>query len=173
VVLEILFVLPFVLHPALIPYTKVEESFTIQAIHDITTYGAFPEGGPSALKSHYDHFEFPGVVPRTFTGAVVLSGLQGAATWLQAVLNRPVKDRGIEAQIECRQLLGLINHYFLWRFSNSVGKSFGQGARTWFMVFLISQFHLMSYASRTLPNMFALGISMYDAGAEIWLLTQL
>ncbi len=52
------------------PFTKVEESFNIQAIHDILRYGM-----SSRSISQYDHTSFPGSVPRTFIGAVVLSGL--------------------------------------------------------------------------------------------------
>ncbi len=43
------------------PYTKVEESFTMQAVHDVLSYGI----GREAL-ARYDHQVFPGAVPRSF-----------------------------------------------------------------------------------------------------------
>jgi alpha-1,6-mannosyltransferase len=63
-------------HLYLAPFTKVEESFNIQAIHDTLIHGIPPRDDAAPFfHTHYDHFTFPGPVPRTFVGAVVMSGL--------------------------------------------------------------------------------------------------
>jgi alpha-1,6-mannosyltransferase len=66
----------------------VEESFNIQAIHDILRFG-IPSGGniTEFFRQHYDHFTFPGAVPRTFVGAVVLAGIAKPFTWIIPGLN--------------------------------------------------------------------------------------
>jgi alpha-1,6-mannosyltransferase len=57
------------------PYTKVEESFNIQAIHDILVHGIPTQNADQFLTANYDHVAFPGSVPRTFAGALMLSGI--------------------------------------------------------------------------------------------------
>ena len=67
------------LHLLLAPYTKVEESFNIQATHDILTYG-IPwlqwdiDQASLWIREHYDHITFTGPVPRTFVGPLALAG---------------------------------------------------------------------------------------------------
>lgn len=55
---EVLLLAVILLYALAAPYTKVEESFNTQAIHDLLYH--FPK------IELFDHREFPGVVPRTF-----------------------------------------------------------------------------------------------------------
>jgi alpha-1,6-mannosyltransferase len=82
------------LHLYVAPFTKVEESFNIQATHDILAYGVPNQNVSIALKK-YDHFEFPGPVPRTFVGAVLLAGASRPAIWLLGLLGRQRQFVGI------------------------------------------------------------------------------
>jgi alpha-1,6-mannosyltransferase len=61
-------------HLFLSPYTKVEESFNLQATHDILTYGV-PTRNVTAIAANFDHVDFPGAVPRTFVGALLLAAI--------------------------------------------------------------------------------------------------
>jgi alpha-1,6-mannosyltransferase len=63
------------IHLIVSPYTKVEESFNIQAIHDILIHGIPSKNADQFFTANYDHVSFPGSVPRTFVGALLLSGL--------------------------------------------------------------------------------------------------
>ena len=63
------------LHLYISPFTKVEESFNIQATRDILVYGIPFQDVGAALEDRFDHVEFPGAVPRTFVGATILAGL--------------------------------------------------------------------------------------------------
>ncbi|KAH8434890.1 dolichyl-P-Man:Man(7)GlcNAc(2)-PP-dolichol alpha-1,6-mannosyltransferase [Aspergillus melleus] len=146
------FILPVLvgLHLYVAPYTKVEESFHIQAIHDLLAFQLPTRNVAETLRAEYDHFTFPGAVPRTFVGAVTLAGLSRPFIWLNANVDR---------QFLARALLGLLNSSSLLAFASSMRRAFGKPAAMWYLLFQTSQFHVLFYASRTLSNMFAFGLS--------------
>lgn len=137
-------------HLLVAPYTKVEESFNLQATHDILVYSTPTHDIGARLRASYDHFEFPGAVPRTFVGAAALAGV-----------SRPILQilGWQHGQLVVRAVLGLFNAFALLRYKNGVEKAFGKAAGRWYILLQASQFHVIYYASRTLPNMFAFGLS--------------
>ncbi|RPB04194.1 hypothetical protein L873DRAFT_1759446 [Choiromyces venosus 120613-1] len=133
------------------PYTKVEESFNLQATHDILQYGLARENTTASLQADYDHFTFPGAVPRTFVGPVILSGL-----------SRPLIDvveGRVNGQLVVRGVLGVFSALSLNLFTRAVRKSYGSTTAVLYTLFQLSQFHLPYYSSRLLPNTFALILS--------------
>jgi alpha-1,6-mannosyltransferase len=76
-------------HIFLAPYTKVEESFNLHAVHDVLFYGISTDAIRNVRNSpdpcsvlefpQYDHNIFPGAVPRTFIGSVLLAWLSQPA----------------------------------------------------------------------------------------------
>lgn len=84
------------------PYTKVEESFTIQAVHDIVVYGI----GKAALP-RYDHQVFAGAVPRSFVGPGLLALI--SYPWLQLLRLLGVTSSSKDLQVVIRLVLGLVN----------------------------------------------------------------
>lgn len=139
------------------PYTKVEESFTIQAVHDILKYGIFDI-------SKYDHVTFPGAVPRSFVGPLILS-------LFTYPFNLTISNDPYRTQMLVRFLIGLTNTVALNRFAvaakraltneqqakaneknNPMNKISAFDLSSWFGLFTVTQFHLMFYSSRPLPN---------------------
>jgi len=126
------------------PFTKVEESFNMQATHDILQFGT--------QLSYYDHLEFPGVVPRTFIGSLIIAALSYPIHLLLEHLNVPV----LYNQIVCRCVLGLVSCLSIAHFRNGITAKFGERASQLTGLLLVFQFHMCFYMSRTLPNVFAL-----------------
>lgn len=121
--LKLVFIVVAFVHLVYCPFTKVEESFNLQAVHDLLIYkfnisqvrkSSYHHlilflGGKivieekflfhisfSKYKTHvflyfififgfvskYDHLQFPGVVPRTFLGALLVALLSSPVAFL-------------------------------------------------------------------------------------------
>ena len=149
--LDILLYVAAFVHVILCPYTKVEESFNLQATHDILYH--------QLDLDQYDHLEFPGVVPRTFLGPGVLAAL--AYPFVKLGATKFVSLIVVRCALAFLVIRGMI------RFRTTIRAKFGTGAWNWHLFITLSQFHLLFYASRTLPNIFALAVTLY--ALHFWL----
>jgi alpha-1,6-mannosyltransferase len=144
------------------PYTKAEESFNLQATHDIVVHVVHgtPLFGAAAyhLRASYDHFTFPGTVPRTFTGAFLLAAVSKESFDVSGEL---------DGQRIVRGFLGFANAFALFLYSCALSNAFGFGVGNWYTLLQASQFHVLFYASRTLPNTFAFGLTTLAATALV------
>ncbi|SCU92897.1 LAFA_0F13564g1_1 [Lachancea sp. 'fantastica'] len=151
-------------HLYLSPYTKVEESFTIQAVHDILKYGIFDI-------SKFDHLQYPGVVPRSFIGPLVIAAISYVPLEILKFLGLKSSTSNLDAQLVVRSVIGLTNALGLIYLknkaqdlldrqgnlsktskSNENAKPKKSSIGTFFCLLLVSQFHIMYYSSRPLPN---------------------
>lgn len=154
----------------LAPFTKVEESFNLQAIHDIVNYGVFP----AEQLHNYDHQQFPGVVPRTFVGSFLIGSIIGAANFIfksvtgSSFINDSHSTQ-LHVQMIARSILGLFNVVGLVSLKSSIEtithRSKSKQGKVWvgffFVLLTVSQFHINFYSTRTLPNFFALPLVNY------------
>jgi len=126
------------------PYTKVEESFNLQAMHDLLFH--------RTQLDRFDHLEFPGVVPRTFVGPLFVTfWISPIASFLELL--------GVSKDVclyLARGCLGLSVLYVFTLYRVAVGFKFGQSVAFWLTILTLSQFHFLFYVTRPLPNIFAL-----------------
>ncbi|GAB1609804.1 probable Dol-P-Man:Man(7)GlcNAc(2)-PP-Dol alpha-1,6-mannosyltransferase [Argonauta hians] len=155
-VLENLMLLIMVIYVVLCPYTKVEESFNLQAMHDIIYH--------QQNISQYDHLEFSGVVPRSFIGPLLISLISAPFVFLAHLLGL----NKLFMQHVVRYCLGL---YILWsfrKFQEAVRTQFGSNTKFWLYLLTMTQFHFIFYMTRPLPNIMALGFVLL--ALHSWLL---
>ncbi|KDQ29636.1 glycosyltransferase family 22 protein [Pleurotus ostreatus PC15] len=142
-------------HVILAPYTKVEESFNLHATHDVLMYGTNPLSDFASENLYkYDHFIFPGAVPRTFLGSLALAYL--AAPFLHIANAFNFAQSKVDLQIIVRLVLATLNALGLILIRRAVSGRFGRSVASFYTLLTISQFHLPFWMGRTLPNMFAL-----------------
>lgn len=183
--------LPFTvayLHVLLAPYTKVEESFTLHAVHDVLAYGPRWTVANvsyldrynkyrSGLISQWDHVTFPGAVPRSFLPALALGVVSypiaalGVATSLirskvhVQILGTCSHD-SCWMRLKClvRLILATLNAVSLNHLSRTLRARYGATVRMWWLILTVTGFHGMFYAGRTIPNFLA-----YPFGASFLL----
>ncbi|KAJ3768450.1 alpha-1,6-mannosyltransferase subunit, partial [Lentinula raphanica] len=148
------------LHVYLAPYTKVEESFNLHAVHDVLMYGVGTREGVDC----YDHFKFPGPVPRTFIGSLVLAGVSYPVIWVLNLLGFVTKKYHL--QVIVRLTLSTLNALSLSFLRRSLSRRFGPRTSWCFTLLTLSQFHVPFWMSRTIPNMYAFGVVNVVSG--IW-----
>lgn len=143
----------------LCPYSKVEESFNLQATHDLFYHGLGPalfrSLSSSELQLPYDHLQYPGVVPRTFAGPLVLAL---ACQTIRCVLY-PFFDLALHpavVQFLVRLLLLLFTSHHWFQMANAIDiRTKERQMGTYMLLVTACQFHLTFYMSRLLPNSFA------------------
>ena len=188
------------------PHSKVEESFNLQATHDLFYHGVGPawraataqqitascsdvhdESSDVCVETNatdglpYDHLQFPGVVPRTFTGAFVLSLIAKIMAFIVPKSIFALPSHPMVVQFLIRFELLILSWMAHVRLACSLEAYFAKKQRVktngvhitpksvfgYYLLITASQFHIPFYSSRLLPNTFALLLTTH-AYAE-WL----
>ena len=136
------------------PFNKVEESFFIQATHDLLNYPFWND-----QLSDFDHFEYPGVVPRTFIGPLLLFGpsfvVGSFMEWFASLVGAIEDNHLFRDQfwylIATRFVLATYMAIsLLW-----INLKLSRPHQKYFVAICVAQFHLMFWGSRTIANVFA------------------
>lgn len=157
------------------PFNKVEESFNTQAVHDVVNL--LPTNLPNhndrllnqsetAIRDYYawDHTQFPGVVPRTWLGALIVGIpvkfirlLISSGLLLEILSDEDQSDLTFQyvLQVFARFTLASLVVLSLTAITRSIQKRYGLTFRICFLANIVSQFHYLFYAGRFLPNTFA------------------
>ncbi|GMK58663.1 hypothetical protein CspeluHIS016_0601050 [Cutaneotrichosporon spelunceum] len=136
-------------HVFVAPYTKVEESFTLHAAHDVLRYGLSP-----ANWHKWDHRTFPGAVPRSFLPPIVLGLLSYPIAALASAAGLVTTSLGIQTIV--RLVLVVCFASAFTHLARTLQRRYSTSTADWFVVLTLAQFHIPFYAGRTLPNFTAL-----------------
>ena len=92
VLLALLIPVLILLYLSVAPYTKIEESFTIQATHDILHHDVLPSHDASSWHANFDHVRYPELhpVPRTFIAPLALAGASWPFAWLVESVDKQI-----------------------------------------------------------------------------------
>jgi len=132
------------IHLLAAPYTKVEESFSVQATHDLIHTPALAD---------FDHLAFSGVVPRSFIGPFTLSTLAYPLVTLLQWLGVQQRLAGL---LVVRGVLGVLYALSFGWMRREVAALFDDIRLAALMAALACcQFHVPFYCTRLLPNVFA------------------
>uniref|UniRef100_A0A182PFD0 Mannosyltransferase n=1 Tax=Anopheles epiroticus TaxID=199890 RepID=A0A182PFD0_9DIPT len=142
-------------HCVYTPFTKVEESFNLQAIHDLLYH--------RTNLTEYDHHEFPGVVPRTFLAPLFITFLVTPIAMLLELFE--VNKFWMQYAVRFTLAATVV---FAWnRLKKTILHRFGVTVGVWFMLITATQFHFMFYMSRPLPNIMVLPLVLL--AIDFWL----
>lgn len=133
----------------------------MQATHDIIKNGVPWTNSSAILADKFDHVAFPGSVPRTFVGALLLAGLASPSKYFYQPQDLATMQTIVRAILGCANVAALLS------VKQAVDTAYGKTAGRWYVLLQASQFHVMFYASRTLPNMFAFAITTSALSALI------
>lgn len=127
----------------------------MQATHDVLIH--------SFNITKYDHLEFPGVVPRTFLGPLVLSATISPIFAIMEYLG----VHKFWAQYLIRFAMAGFVAVSWHLFRKTIIEKLGLHVGAWFTVITITQFHFLFYMSRLLPNILALPLTLI--GIRAWI----
>eukprot|EP01138_Halocafeteria_seosinensis_P006634 gb/GECG01006782.1/.p1 GENE.gb/GECG01006782.1/~~gb/GECG01006782.1/.p1 ORF type:complete len:709 (+),score=48.80 gb/GECG01006782.1/:1-2127(+) len=131
------------------PFTKVEESFHMQATHDILYH-------QTDLAS-YDHNDFPGPVPRSFVGPLIMAG---ASSMLASILTWRMLPKLLVHYV-VRLCIGFIGWAAIARFRDAIHWRFGYSTSKYFAIIIATVPHVLFYISRPLGNNLALITTLF------------
>jgi len=159
--------LPVVILCLACPFNKVEESFNTQAVHDVIFH--------RFNLSDYDHHQNPGPVPRTFIGPLILAFTIAPLLILQNTLASIISlipffsevfriilgtNHRLLTQIFIRLHLGLAIGREVTYLTRVIKTKFSTQTFVLFLGITVTQFHYNFYASRLLPNTFAVFLTL-------------